>query len=283
MHVDKAPERDRVNNLDVSRPPAAAVLCCVYIIFVMDPLTPKRRRTDQPYKIKFKSTLTPQIHPSQTPGYSSKTWATPQDQNDMLPVFASPETTTPRAPFSAFAAPWVPQGPLESPSNPPRTSTKQTHCNLDTENVAPSGGASTRSSKQARMDELDEEIKCVSAELARLRGAREELRGTLGTRKYAPRQTVSEKLDKVIQFLWDACKWSISAFLWHFSKLKDENGEDYHREHKHAEAMARFLQGRCKYTPAAIIDAWMCSPDGCAPDDLELMYSTTTAFTDINR
>ncbi|KZP05436.1 hypothetical protein FIBSPDRAFT_853179 [Athelia psychrophila] len=89
MHVDDAPERDRVNNLDASRPPAAAVLCCVYTIFVMDALSPKRRRTDQPYKIKFNSTLsiTPQIHPSRTPGYSCKTstWATPQDQNDMLP------------------------------------------------------------------------------------------------------------------------------------------------------------------------------------------------------
>ncbi|KZP30917.1 hypothetical protein FIBSPDRAFT_883643 [Athelia psychrophila] len=39
--------------------------------------------------------------------------------------------------------------------------------------------------------------------------------------------------------------------------------------------------GQMQNKPAAIIDAWMRSPDGCSPDDSTLMYSTSTAFMEI--
>lgn len=151
----------------------------------MDPFTPPRRASDQPYKkVKFKATLTPQIHPPQTSAYSSNTWAAQQLQNDLLPEFSSPGILTPRAPFSKHAAFWVPPEPAASPlyshaagiaSNPPRKSTKRTRRDSDTENVAPSGGSSAPVSHIARIKEVDEEIIRVSAELVRLREEREEL------------------------------------------------------------------------------------------------------------
>ncbi|KAF7973930.1 hypothetical protein HWV62_13994 [Athelia sp. TMB] len=256
----------------------------------MDPFTPRCRVSARPFKVKFKPTYTPQIHPPQTPGYSSNTWATPQHQNDTLPDFSSPGMLTPRVPFNEFAAPWAPPGPAASPlrvstakhsDDSPSIGGKRRRRDSNAENLAPSGGEGTPLSLVAKIKELDKKIMRANAGLVKLQEERKELREAQGIRKYTPRQKIAEKLDKALNFLDDTCKWKLSDFLWHLSKLKDESGEDYHREHGHAEVMAIFLQGRCRHKPAAIIDAWFRSPDGCAANNLQLMYSTSTDFTEI--
>ncbi|KAJ3716790.1 hypothetical protein DFJ43DRAFT_1006589 [Lentinula guzmanii] len=68
--------------------------------------------------------------------------------------------------------------------------------------------------------------------------------------------TPSQKIDLVLKCIQDL-NWSYSEFLYWSSKWKGVN-----RSHSHANAVERFLSGRCNHHPGEVIHNWITSPDG---------------------
>jgi len=79
-------------------------------------------------------------------------------------------------------------------------------------------------------------------------------------------------------------KWNLPEFLYHTFRYQDENGKPVHQTTEHAAIVSRFLQGRTKYTPAMVLDAWFRGPDGSISKDsvaFYLMYSAVVPFMEI--
>ncbi|KIJ10718.1 hypothetical protein PAXINDRAFT_16329 [Paxillus involutus ATCC 200175] len=78
--------------------------------------------------------------------------------------------------------------------------------------------------------------------------------------------------------------WSLSDLLYHLFRLRDEKNDHVQCNHQHAAAVQQFLRGRTRFTPAAIIDAWLRSADGRLVNDSperSLMYSTVVDYKTI--
>ncbi|KAH9934138.1 uncharacterized protein B0H18DRAFT_841114, partial [Fomitopsis serialis] len=77
--------------------------------------------------------------------------------------------------------------------------------------------------------------------------------------------------------------WTLSQFLHHLFRVRDENQQPIHRTQSHGLMVRRFLSGQSKYKPISIIDSWLHDhagrPDPNSPDDL--MYSLDKPFTEI--
>jgi len=104
------------------------------------------------------------------------------------------------------------------------------------------------------------------------------------SRAYSSRTSENEKLQAVFSAISRTAKWNLPEFLYHTFRYQDENGQPVHRTTEHAGIVSRFLQGRTKYTPAMVLDAWFRGPDGSISKDCEasdLMYSTAVPFTEI--
>ncbi|KIM71713.1 hypothetical protein PILCRDRAFT_16805 [Piloderma croceum F 1598] len=77
----------------------------------------------------------------------------------------------------------------------------------------------------------------------------------------------NEKLQAVFSAILGIAKWNLPEFLYHTFRYQDENGKPVHRTTEHAAIVSRFLQGRTKYTPAMVLDAWFRGPDGSISKD----------------
>jgi hypothetical protein len=102
-------------------------------------------------------------------------------------------------------------------------------------------------------------------------------------RNYTPRRNNSQKLEAIFESV-RKLNWTLSDFLYYTFRTIDEDGHEIHRTHQHAKVTSHFLQGHGKFSPAYIIDAWFHTPDGRIASnspDMDLMYSTTTPYTEI--
>jgi hypothetical protein len=102
-------------------------------------------------------------------------------------------------------------------------------------------------------------------------------------RNYAPRRTNQQKLESILEAIHNL-NWTLADFLYYAFRTTDEGGNKIHRTHQHAKLTSHFLRGHGKFTPAQIIDAWFCTPDGRIASnspDMDLMYSTATPYTEI--
>lgn len=202
----------------------------------MDPLTPCCD-TSQKYKnLKFTAFYTPQIHPTPTPSYSGNTWATPHNQDNTLSNFSFPSVLAPCLEYNHYTATCdMAQITVVLPFYSPtawfsKATNKQPQRNSNTENIVPPPTINKLTSSDKRLQDLDAKIKHTNLTLHRLWEECKMLR----IRKYMPRQKVAEKIEKILDFLEINCKWKLSAFSWHLSKLKGNNGKNTHCENRHA-------------------------------------------------
>jgi hypothetical protein len=75
--------------------------------------------------------------------------------------------------------------------------------------------------------------------------------------------------------------WSFSEFLFHVFRDKDCHGQTIEREQSHGNTVQAFLSGRSQHSPGEILDIWWHHRDGRFDRDSELMYSTSTPFSEI--
>jgi hypothetical protein len=114
---------------------------------------------------------------------------------------------------------------------------------------SPSPAADSRS---LRIEALTAEIEHLQKKLDKLTKERD----LLGYKKRAPRLSITQKLDAMIKAIDGVAKWTLGEFLHHLFKLVNDDGAEVHRSPKHAAMMSQFLQGRTKYGPSDILDAW---------------------------
>ncbi|KIJ14979.1 hypothetical protein PAXINDRAFT_78153, partial [Paxillus involutus ATCC 200175] len=74
-----------------------------------------------------------------------------------------------------------------------------------------------------------------------------------------------DRLD-VVRDALKSVGWSLSDLLYHL-RLRDEKNDRVRGNHQHTTAVQQFLRGRIRFTPAAIIDAWLLSVDGRLMND----------------
>ncbi|RDB30543.1 hypothetical protein Hypma_007322 [Hypsizygus marmoreus] len=98
-------------------------------------------------------------------------------------------------------------------------------------------------------------------------------------RAYTPRKSTQEKLETVFGAI-SSVSWSLSEFLYHTFRTKDQNGAKIHRSDQHAKYAQNFLQGASTYSAAMVLDEWFRSPDG-HPSDNDNMYTTATPYVEI--
>jgi hypothetical protein len=66
-----------------------------------------------------------------------------------------------------------------------------------------------------------------------------------------------------------------------YSKTKDFHGKIINCEQSHGNTVQAFLSGWSQHSLGEILDIWWCHRDGHLDCDSELMYSTSTPFSEI--
>jgi hypothetical protein len=104
------------------------------------------------------------------------------------------------------------------------------------------------------------------------------------SRTYSSCTSENEKLQAVFSAISGIAKWNLPEFLYHAFRYQDKSGKPVHQTTEHTAIVSQFLQGRTKYTPAMVLNAWFHGPDGSVSKDSkasDLMYSTAVPFTEI--
>jgi hypothetical protein len=104
---------------------------------------------------------------------------------------------------------------------------------------------------------LDDEIARLKKDISELTRERTLLAGSAPEScAYTGRTSGNEKLQAIFSAISGIAKWNLPEFLYHTFRYQDENGKPVHRTTEHAAIVLRFLQGKTKYTPAMVLDAW---------------------------
>lgn len=101
--------------------------------------------------------------------------------------------------------------------------------------------------------------------------------------------TIMEKLDICLSAILDEAAWSLSDFLYHVFRYKDETGQEVHGTSEcHTNCVRHFLQSdpRATYTPAMLVDTMLHHPYGRRlrhglEHENQHMFSTMTSWEDI--
>jgi hypothetical protein len=96
----------------------------------------------------------------------------------------------------------------------------------------------------------------------------------------ATRHSADEKLEAVLEFIYDKLNWNLSAFLYQLFRLPDSGERTIRRSRRHAGTVSAFLRGTTKYTPANILHLWYKSPDGKLEDETE-MFNLDTPYYEL--
>jgi hypothetical protein len=89
------------------------------------------------------------------------------------------------------------------------------------------------------------------------------------------------KISIVLSAIKNDASWSFSDFLFHVFLDRDGEGRFIDCEHSHANTVQAFLSGQTCHTPGEILEIWWRHKDGHLDRDSELMYSTSTPFSEI--
>lgn len=90
-----------------------------------------------------------------------------------------------------------------------------------------------------------------------------------------------EKLAAVLGFFHEI-NWTLSEFLYHLFRLRDEHGKPVHRSSSQGLTVQKFLSGQARYKPIEIIDFWFRDPVGAPPKDSPAygdMFSLKAAYS----
>ena len=93
--------------------------------------------------------------------------------------------------------------------------------------------------------------------------------------------SLKAKISIVLSAIKNNANWSFSDFLFHVFLDRDGEGKLINREHSHANIVQAFLSGRTSHTPGEILEIWWHHKDGRLDRDSDLMYSTSTPFSEI--
>ncbi|KAH9922254.1 uncharacterized protein B0H18DRAFT_1185486 [Fomitopsis serialis] len=96
------------------------------------------------------------------------------------------------------------------------------------------------------------------------------------------KRSEDEKLEHMLAELKEI-NWTLSRFLNHLFRLKDDDQKPVHRSVSHGLTIRRFLSGQSKYKPIDIIDCWLHDPAGRPDPEVEddKMYSLEKPFLEI--
>lgn len=92
-----------------------------------------------------------------------------------------------------------------------------------------------------------------------------------------------EKLEAVLDYLHDL-NWTLSEFLYHLFRLKDEQGQPVHRSPSQGITVQKFLSGKTTYKPIQIVDFWLRDPAGAPAKDSSAysdMFSLGAVYLDL--
>ena len=101
-------------------------------------------------------------------------------------------------------------------------------------------------------------------------------------RTYAPRRTLTQKLDSLFDFLaGPGMRWTIGDLMFNLFRLKDDTFSPSARHGQYAE---KFLSGKRQHHPGMVLNAWVHSPYGViakGSTEEKLMFSLDVDYQDI--